>query len=670
MNQMRKLHNVNSSNTVEKFPHLDIFSPRPHVAVKQIDGSKELFKNLFDSGAAATILTPGEIEILRSCGGVLKRFNNHTARASTANGEPLKIDEVYLVKFSVLDTKILAPVLVSDEIAQGIIGCNIILKYDLLPKLHECDFSGDEISSVTAHGRHKVFAVVRKAVHMDPRVYTRGVRCKLVDEDGNDVPGERKGILDTGEVMVRVATDKDGHFNYHWPNMATVPFYLPRGEKLGFMRPDDEYRPMPIENSQAAVALMAQINAASQARKKRTLPRQTEPSKAQKDIMTIVKEGLLKSVSDPSLRKGYIDLLSEFSHVFSADPNDLGFTQMVSHHIELKDNDPVYTAQYRLPPNEIQLIKDSIMAWIDLGIVEPSRSKYNSAILCVPKKGGNELRVVLDYRRLNEKSMSDKYSIRTIDTCLEEIGRAGSKIFSCLDMSSGFWQMNLDPESRPLTAFTVPGVGQFQWTRCPMGLMGAPASFSRLMDMIMKDITNVITYIDDVLVHTSDHGQHLSILRQVLSKISDSHLKLNANKCIFGAAEVPYLGHTISADGFRPGQDKVQALRDIPPPTTSKQVRSFTGLANYFRQFIPRFAQLAAPLYKLCRKDATWNEGQLPQDAMRAFKAIKNYICTEPILSYPRDDVEFHLFVDAALGDENNEGGLGACLMQATPDGR
>ena len=660
---MSQISQIASLNKNDSYANVELFSPRPHVTVRQVKDGSDLFVNLFDSGAATTILTPDELAQLRACGGVLKHFQKHTAYATTANGQPLDISGVYLVTFVVLDTKITAPVLVSPDLERGIIGCNIILKYNLLPKLGDCEYS-DEISSITAQGQKQVYAMVTKATHMDPRVYTRGVPCKLVNEDGSDVVGKRSGILDTGEIMVRVSTDDNGHFRYQWPNMATVPFYLPRGSRLGFMRPNDDYLPMPIENSQAAVGLMAKINAGRESRRKRTLPQNTKKSQAEKDILEIVKEGLEKSVSDPSRRREYIDLLSEFSHVFSQSPTDLGFTDAVTHHVELRDKEPVYTAQYRLPPNEIQLIKDSIMAWLDLGIIEPSKSKYNSAILCVPKKGGNQLRVVLDYRRLNDKSLPDKYSIRTIETCLEEIGHQRSKVFSCLDLSSGFWQMKLDEDSRHLTAFTVPGMGQFQWTRCPMGLMGAPASFSRLMDLIMQDVTNVITYIDDVLAHTKNHDEHLVTLRKVLQKISDANLKLNASKCIFGASEVPYLGHTISESGFRPGQDKVQALRDIPAPQTAKQVRSFTGLANYFRQFIPRFAHVAAPLYKLCRKDAQWTEGELPPDAMTAFKAIKNFICTEPLLAYPNDEGDFHLYVDAALGDEHNEGGLGACLMQ------
>ena len=125
--------------------------------------------------------------------------------------------------------------------------------------------------------------------------------------------------------------------------------------------------------------------------------------------------------------------------------------------------------------------------------------------------------------------------------------------------------------------------------------MGAPASFSRLMDIIMSDADNVITYIDDVLVHSSTHELHIKHLSSALSRIRAAHLRLNAKKCIFAASSVQYLGHTLSASGVRPGTCKVKAIRDCLPPTSQKQLKAFLGLANYFRNYIKDFSSLAAP---------------------------------------------------------------------------
>ena len=199
---------------------------------------------------------------------------------------------------------------------------------------------------------------------------------------------------------------------------------------------------------------------------------------------------------------------------------------------------------------------------------------------------------------MNEKSVPDRYSFRTIDQCIEEIGRAGSTIFPCLDLTSGFWQLKLDPAHRPYTAFTVPGMGQYHWKVTPFGLMGGPASFSRLMDLIMQGAENIITYID-VMIHSRLHDDHLRHVREALKRIRSAHMRLNLQKCIFVSSSVQYLGHTIMARGITPGKEKTDAIAKASAPNCQKKLRSFLGLANYFRMYIPRFAQLAAPLFRL-----------------------------------------------------------------------
>ncbi len=127
-------------------------------------------------------------------------------------------------------------------------------------------------------------------------------------------------------------------------------------------------------------------------------------------------------------------------------------------------------------------------------------------IFAVMKKDGN-VRLVQDFRALNNQSYTDKYSMKDVSECIGEIGRSGSTIFSTIDLTAGFWQMILHPRARPYTAFTVPGMGQFQWVTSPMGLLGCPASFQRLMETVVNGLANVIVYIDDLLVHSATHMQ-------------------------------------------------------------------------------------------------------------------------------------------------------------------
>ena len=284
----------------------------------------------------------------------------------------------------------------------------------------------------------------------------------------------------------------------------------------------------------------------------------------------------LKDSSIPShIKPEYVRLLAEFEDTFSADANDIGRTDVTQHNIELPQglNDPAYKGQFRLAFEHLQLIKDNVVGWLCSGLIERSNSKFNAPVFCVPKPHGRGVRIILDYRALNDKSVPDRYSIRTIDQCIEEIGRADSKKILCLDLTSGFWQLQLDPEHRKYTAFTVPGMGQFHWKVTPFGLMGGPASFSRLMDLIMEGAENVITYIDDVLIHSRSHQDHLKHLRVALTRIRQAHMRLNLKKCIFVSTSVQYLGHTVTANGVTPGKEKTCLLYTSPSPRDKRQSR-------------------------------------------------------------------------------------------------
>jgi hypothetical protein len=194
--------------------------------------------------------------------------------------------------------------------------------------------------------------------------------------------------------------------------------------------------------------------------------------------------------------------------------------------------------------------------------------------------------------------------------------------------------------------------------------MGAPASFSRLMDVLLADAENVLTYIDDVLVHSQTHEQHLKHLVAAIDKIGTANLRLNPRKCVFGSDSVEHLGHTLLGDGVRPGQDKAKAMQTAQPPRSVKELRLFCGLANYVRSYIVQFEIKVAPLFRLTRQDSYWKGGELPPEASKAFLRLRDEISSRPVMAYPNATAQYHLFVDAALGDENNSGGKEAVLMQ------
>jgi hypothetical protein len=223
---------------------------------------------------------------------------------------------------------------------------------------------------------------------------------------------------------------------------------------------------------------------------------------------------------------------------------------------------------------------------------------------------------------------------------------------------------------RHFTAFTIPGIGQFQWTVTAQGLCRAPAAFSRLMDTIMEGASNVITYVDNVLIHSATQEAHIAHLRHAIQRTHKAGLALNPKKCIFGSTTVQYLGHTISSDGVSPGKDKTQAVKEIREPKTMKQQFFFIGLANYFRAYVKGFAHVARDLHILTKQNTKWKEADgLPKRSKEAFEAIKAAISSRPVMAYPNNNGRFHLYVDAALGNSKDEGGLSAAVWQEDEHG-
>ena len=216
--------------------------------------------------------------------------------------------------------------------------------------------------------------------------------------------------------------------------------------------------------------------------------------------------------------------------------------QTLLHKISLKTEEPVYVKQFLIPDAHSQEVK--------LGVVQPARSKFNSPIFAVAKKNGG-IRLVQDFRALNAQTHIDKYSMKDVSECIGEIGRSGSSIFSTIDLTGGFWQMLLQPKSRPYTAFTVLGKGLFQWVASPMGLLGYPSSFQRLMETVVRGLQNVIVYIDDLLLHSSTHDEHILLLDLLLQPLVQHNVKLNLQKCEFRSKTLRTLAFCLPKESNR-----------------------------------------------------------------------------------------------------------------------
>jgi hypothetical protein len=200
-----------------------------------------------------------------------------------------------------------------------------------------------------------------------------------------------------------------------------------------------------------------------------------------------------------------------------------------------------------------------------------------------------------------------------------------------------------------------------------MGLLGCPASFQRLMECVLRDIQ--IVYIDDLLVHTDTHEKHLQVLDQVLAWLHKNHLKINLEKMHIQKQRGVLLGFTLTPEGIKPGKNKLKAIKDAKPPMDIKTIRSLVGLCNFFKTHNKDFAVIAAPLFKLTRKDSGYKLGPLPEKALKAFYILQKQLTSEPVMAFPKLDQQYALITDAATGTADTPGGLGAILTQVDQDG-
>ena len=351
-------------------------------------------------------------------------------------------------------------------------------------------------------------------------------------------------------------------------------------------------------------------------------------------------------------------LLTSFQDVFALGPEELGTTDLVTHTIDTADHSPIRQPVRRTPFALRAQVDQMVMEMLEQKVIEPSTSPWASPIVLVRKKDGG-VRFCVDYRKLNQITKLDEFPLPRIDDTLDLL--SGARYFTALDLASGYWQVRMDPTSREKTAFTTYS-GLYEFNKMPFGLVNAPATFQRLMESVLSGLARdkCLVYLDDILVIGKTIEEHNENLSRVLERIRSAGLRLKPKKCSFAQQSVEYLGHIISADGVRTDPKKLAAVRDFPQPSDVKTLRSFLGLASYYRRFVPNFASVAQPLHSLTKKDCpfVWTP-----DCQSAFEELKRLLTLAPVLSYPDFQKPFVLETDASGY------GLGAVLAQRQEDG-
>ena len=309
--------------------------------------------------------------------------------------------------------------------------------------------------------------------------------------------------------------------------------------------------------------------------------------------------------------------------------------------------------QYRLSQPEREELQKQLTLALEKGWVEPSSSPYGAPVLFARKKGGS-LRWCIDYRALNTISRKNRYPLPRIDDLLDQLN--GAACFSGLDLASGYWQIPVKEADKHKTAFRTP-YGLYQWKVMPFGLTNAPAVFARTMQQVFSDMIGkfVLVYLDDILVYSKSPEEHEKHLAMVLERLEKHKFYAQLHKCHFALPEVEFLGHMVSKEGIKVDPRKVKIVQDWPQPKNVSELRSFLGLANYFRRFIHAYSTIAKPLHALTAKDSPW---LWTGPCSRAFELLKEKLTAAPVLAAPDFGKPFEVVADAS------DFTLGAILSQ------
>src|ERR1043165_4808358 len=314
---------------------------------------------------------------------------------------------------------------------------------------------------------------------------------------------------------------------------------------------------------------------------------------------------------------------------------------------------PITKRPYRMPVNELVELKKQIRELQAKGFIRPSSSPWGAPVLFVEKKDGT-LRMCVDYHSLNEVTIKNKYPLPMINDLFDQL--EGACVFSKIDLRSGYHQLKIREKDIPKAAFTT-RYGLYEYTVMSFGITNAPAYFMNMMNKVFMEFLDkfVVVFIDDILVYSKNEEEHEEHLRLVLEKLREHQLYAKFSKCEFWLKEVGFLGHVVSGEGIAVDPSKVEAVTEWQAPTSVGEIRSFLGLAGYYRRFIESFSKISKPMTELLKKDTkfVWTE-----ECEESFQELKKRLVTALVLILPDVHKDFQVYCDASRQ------GLGGVLMQ------
>jgi len=601
---------------------------------------------LLDTGCDVTLVPQSVISVARHLA-----VTPCTEYLQAANGTQIAITGKVIIPFKLNGHRIRTRASVSPDVDETMLGADWMGEHSCLWDFKNGTITIDGSAPIPLSKRHTLRCrrvILQEDTVLPPRHQidvvartTFSERSQLLGDYVVDSHRVRPGLY-VGRTLVPCGELHDQ--KVRMVNTTPKPQKLRSGFGLGNMSPVE----VVVAENLSGAPLDSDANATPVARTNATTGDAPLPVKVTQSLLDKLPDDLTEQQ-----RNKVNDLLNEFDLIFSKGPYDMGRTKLVEHTIDTGNHRPIRQGLRRHPLAHLEVIDRQVDEMVRNDIVEPAASPWASNVVLVRKKDGS-YRLCVDYRALNSVTHYDTYPLPHIDTCLGSMD--GAVWFSTLDLRSGYHNIPIRESDRDKTAF-ITRRGCFRYKVLPFGCSTAPSVFQRLMDLVLCGLTYVtcLVYLDDIIVYANDFETHLERVREVFSRLRDANLKLHATKCCLFQRRVDFLGHVLSERGIEVQEEKVAVVRNWPPPRNLSELRSYLGLCSYYRRFAKGFADVAAPLYKLQKKNATFVWGKPQQDA---FVRLKEMLISAPILGMPTDAGKFYLDCDAS------DVGLGAVLSQ------
>ncbi|KIH57143.1 integrase core domain protein [Ancylostoma duodenale] len=354
-----------------------------------------------------------------------------------------------------------------------------------------------------------------------------------------------------------------------------------------------------------------------------------------------------------------VDMVNDFRDIFISKNGEIGrYSGKIRHRIDLIENSKIPKQKpYRVPLEQRKEVIQQIQELLKQRIIEKSSSPFCAPIILVKKKD-QTWRFVVDYRKLNSITKSETYVIPNIQEIIDLA--SGKAFYTTVDFKSGFHQIPMEKSHRERTAFQT-FLGLFHFITMPMGLKGAPGTFQKVANSLIRELRScTFAYIDDIVVCSNSFEEHLRDIRELFSRIRTFGMKLRLDKCVFAAKEVEYLGVLISKAGSRINPSKIEKILKYPVPSSVTAVKSFLGAASYFRRYIRNFAKIAEPLTRITskhHKNFRWGDEQ-----QKAFQELKQRLTSAPVLASPRTGHPYQIHTDASMK------AVAGTLLQENPE--